>query len=134
MRLISGVPWTKSFQRPIFGTKGNALRLITKSDFPICCVIEGYTDVEPNKAITPSPADEATDVSISPTLSWTSTPQIVTHRVFVNTALQSSQSESSYTLSDLDYSTGYTWRVDSSDGSTWVTGDTWTFTTEASPE
>ena len=128
-----GVPFNKKFDRPLYSSTGNALRVQTDSAFTICCMVDGHTDVEPDKATEPNPEDEATDISKTATLSWVSTPQIVQHSIYINGELEASQELDSYSAS-LDYSTTYTWRIDSSDGSTVVTGDTWTFTTEEPPE
>ena len=51
--LATGVPWKCKFKDTIYCTRGNALKLITKSDFPLHCLIEGDTG-EPVSSPSPS--------------------------------------------------------------------------------
>ena len=94
----------------------------------------------PHQPSSPSPADGATGVSVTPTLSWQcSDPdgdaleyKISYNEVGSTLAAQSSWfSGTSHSLSGLDYGTTYEWNVIARDicGAT-TTGPTWTFTTK----
>jgi hypothetical protein len=94
------------------------------------------------RAETPSPADEATEVSIYADLSWAETPGADAWDVYfglasldINDLYVEEVNEPSYDPGTLLYSTQYQWRIDANnaaDGPT--TGVVWTFTTEAEPE
>ncbi|MHC4739627.1 MAG: DNRLRE domain-containing protein [Planctomycetota bacterium] len=91
----------------------------------------------------PSPADSATDVSITPELSWTPGDYADTHDVYLGTdanAVADANNSSdefmenvdvnNYDPNTLDYSTTYYWAIDEvNDTNIWA-GDVWSFTTE----
>ena len=108
-------------------------------------------DVEapPEKASSPQPAHEATDVPREVVLGWVPGEQVPTvdgHRVYFGTsfadvndgtaaALRGVTSDPEFNSADLAerlaYSTTYYWRVDEADGAGgWHIGDVWSFTTE----
>jgi len=108
-------------------------------------------DVEapPEKASSPQPAHEATDVPLDVVLGWIpgeQVPAIDGHRVYFGTsftdvndgtaaALRGVTSDPDFDPADLAerlaYTTTYYWRVDEADGAGgWHIGDVWSFTTE----
>ncbi len=82
----------------------------------------------------PSPANGATQIQLSPMLTWIAAPAAVSHDVYFGTSdpppFISNQAETSYDPGLLKVSTTYYWRVDEveADG-TKRTGDVWSFTT-----
>jgi hypothetical protein len=87
----------------------------------------------PFEATYVGPADGATDIELTQTLSWGSAYDASDYNVYLNASLAGNTSGTTYDP-DLDYDTTYTWRIDPNDpdgGAT--TGDTWSFTTEAAP-
>ncbi|MBN1392762.1 MAG: right-handed parallel beta-helix repeat-containing protein [Sedimentisphaerales bacterium] len=98
------------------------------------------------QASNPSPANEATDVSVTTTLSWTAGERAETHDVYfstdwddVNDANTSSPEYmgsvdvNSYDPCGLDYSIIYYWRIDEKNGGGTTKGDVWSFTTAEPP-
>jgi hypothetical protein len=94
----------------------------------------------PCQASYPDPCDGATGVEIDPMLSWTAGPLAISHDVHFGTSLadvmndtwstfRTSQPETFYDPSPLNYSTSYYWRIDEvGDEETWK-GKVWGFTT-----
>ena len=87
----------------------------------------------PTVATNPSPANSATGVIITPTLSWTPGTGASTHNVYFGTssspALIGSQSASTYTPGTLAANTKYYWRIDEQNSTGTTTGTLWSFTT-----
>ena len=122
--LAKGVPWSYRFGRTIRGTVSNPLRLQTETDFDINCIIEGVTDIYPEPASNPNPADSATGVSIGTNLTWDSVPQAVSHNIYFgadsNAVLgatpaspeyKANQAVRSYVPDTLAGATTYYWRI-----------------------
>ena len=104
----------------------------------------GPENQAPNSISTPNPADNATDVSITPTLTWVCTDpdgDQLTYDVYFGTNNESlsitkeNQTENSYTPSTiLEYETTYYWQIVATDDQgDFVTGDIWMFTTATEP-
>ena len=128
-----GAPYEIRFQSAVYGTSGNALVLKTQEAFGVHLIVQGTTGPPiPSKPFNPSPADEATGVSTSATLTWESIFQSVDYKVYFGTAsdplLVSEQSELTYDPS-LVATTTYYWRIDETLGGNEVRGDVWTFST-----
>ena len=83
----------------------------------------------------PSPADGATEVPITPTLSWKPGTTAATHDVYFGDnsppAFIGNQAANSYDPGSLEFDTTYYWKVDEveADGTTIHKGDIWSFTT-----
>ena len=95
-------------------------------------------DVDPNKALRPSPANGEDDISISVNLSWAApfgyTPS--SYEVYLGTDpnAHNNPKHTVYTNSydppsNLEFGTTYYWAVDSNDGGIIYPGDDWSFTT-----
>ncbi|MHC4740183.1 MAG: LamG-like jellyroll fold domain-containing protein, partial [Planctomycetota bacterium] len=91
----------------------------------------------PGQASTPSPANSATDVSITATLSWTAGTDATSHDVYFGTsspgAFQGNQTAVTFDPGALSYDTTYYWRIDEVNVAGTTTGNVWNFTTEAAP-
>jgi hypothetical protein len=92
----------------------------------------------PTKATTPVPANNAVNMPLGMTLSWTAGTGAVSHDVYFGTASPGTfignQSGTTYNPGMLTANTKYYWRVDEKDASNNVfTGDVWTFTTGNPP-
>jgi hypothetical protein len=88
----------------------------------------------PTAASSPTPADDATGVSLTPTLSWTTGTGAARHRVFLGTAatpttLVADQTAVSFIPGTLVASTEYFWRVDEVNLVGTTPGPIWSFTT-----
>jgi hypothetical protein len=94
----------------------------------------------PKGAISPSPANNAVEVSHEPVLSWTAGPGTVQHLVYLGTdkaqvaasdasLLVGTVAEASFVPAALDWNTTYFWKVDEVTGAGMVPGVVWTFTT-----
>ena len=96
---------------------------------------------KPAKTTIPSPAHEATGVSRTVTLNWSSTSGATSYLVYFGTdsspgsdELQGEQSGTAFEPdTTLAYGTTYYWRVDSRNAGGTTTGDVWSFTTEVLP-
>lgn len=87
----------------------------------------------PAKATTPSPANAATGVALSPTLSWVGDGTETSFLVYFDGVLVSTQAGTSYTPAAMSYYSAHTWRIDSVNDFGTTTGDTWSFTTMDDP-
>jgi len=89
----------------------------------------------PGAAANPSPANNATGVSTTATLSWTAGSNATSHDVYFGTtsspALIGNQTGASYTPGTLAANTVYYWRINEKNTSGTTTGPLWTFTTGA---
>ena len=97
--------------------------------------------VSPGKATNPSPTNGATDVSLTPLLSWTPGIEAVSHELYFSTDFNDVNERlitpaplgpNSYNPGPLEFDTTYYWAVDevnnAADVNTWH-GDLWQFTT-----
>jgi len=86
-----------------------------------------------NKAANPSPANGASNVAKTTTLSWTAGPGAASHDVYFGTsnppAFQNNQTATTFDPGVLDFNTTYYWCIDEVNGPNTVTGDLWMFTT-----
>jgi len=93
----------------------------------------------PGTPASPSPADAATGVSTSPTLTWSST-NATSYDVKFGTAnpptttVSSGQAAASYAPAGLANSTTYYWQIVATNTAGSTTGPVWSFTTAAAPE
>lgn len=93
----------------------------------------------PTTPSSPSPADGATNVSTSPTLTWTSR-FATNYDVYFGTStppprVSSGQTATSYTpAAPLANATTYYWQIVASNSSGATTGPVWSFTTSAAPQ
>ena len=130
--LASGVPLSLAFESPIYCTKDNALKIQTQSAIGVHCIIRGMTGTYPAKASTPSPADEATGVGTSTTLSWTIDESVTANDVYFGTSnppdLIGNQIGVTYNPS-MVAATTYYWRIDTKNDGSITEGDVWSFST-----
>ena len=86
-----------------------------------------------DRASSPSPANAATGVSITATLSWTAGLGATSHDVYFGTAsippFIGNQTATTYTPSTMANSTKYYWRIDEKNADGTTTGIVWSFTT-----
>jgi endonuclease/exonuclease/phosphatase family metal-dependent hydrolase len=86
------------------------------------------------KASSPSPAHNATNVALNPTLSWLPGSNATSHAVYFATdssgVLITNTTEVSVPLTNLLADTVYYWHVNESTPTGTVTGDVWSFTTK----
>ena len=91
------------------------------------------TAVAPGQATTPSPANSATNVSITPTLSWTAGSGTISHDVYFGTTspgtFKGNQAGATYVPGTLVNNTTYYWRIDEVGPGGTTTGVVWSFTT-----
>ena len=89
----------------------------------------------PGQPGSPTPSNGAGSVSINQDLSWSAASGATSYNVYFGTgsslSLLGNQAGTSRGLSQLAFSTTYSWRVDAVNGSGTTTGQTWSFTTEA---
>lgn len=87
----------------------------------------------PGQATNPSPANGATGVSTTATLSWTAGTGATSHDVYFGTsnppAFIQNQTGTTYNPGTMSAGTTYYWRVDERNGSGTTTGTVWSFTT-----
>ena len=79
----------------------------------------------------PSPANGATNVAVSRTLTWQSA-RASSYDIYIDDDYYTSTSSASVSVS-LAYATSYTWRVIAVNSEGQTTGPTWSFTTATSP-
>ncbi|MCG8406884.1 MAG: Ig-like domain-containing protein [Phycisphaerales bacterium] len=108
------------------------------SGFPAdpACGVPG-NDSAPFKATYPSPADQATEVVVTPVLNWTAGVGAVSQDVYFGPgdppAFQGNQLGTAFATAELEPNTTYYWRVDTINAVGVTTGQVWSFTT-AAPE
>ncbi|MGI8905563.1 MAG: Ig-like domain-containing protein [Candidatus Sumerlaeaceae bacterium] len=94
----------------------------------------------PDQVSNPSPTDGATDISISPTLTWLGGANTDSFDFYFGSAnppeFVSSLpvSETNVEAGELEFSTTYFWRVDAVNGTGVTTGELWSFTTQPPPQ
>jgi len=92
----------------------------------------------PGPATDPDPAHGVTDVTTTPTLSWTAGAGAELHDVYFGTdpmslpPVSEGQSETTYAPPELDAGTTYYWRVDEVNSIGATPGAVWSFTTRSS--
>jgi hypothetical protein len=91
----------------------------------------------PTPATNPAPVDNATGVSLNPTLTWTAGNGTALHEVYFGTTmdppLYSEQISTSLQLDSLEADTTYYWSVDEYNSAGTTQGLLWSFTTGAGP-
>ncbi|MHC4740258.1 MAG: hypothetical protein ACYS9Y_15220, partial [Planctomycetota bacterium] len=91
----------------------------------------------PGQASNPSPANSATDVSITADLSWTAGSNTTSHDVYFGTSspgtFQGNQTATTYDAGTMAESTTYYWRIDELNAVGTTTGNVWSFTTGTAP-
>jgi outer membrane protein assembly factor BamB len=97
----------------------------------------------PNPPSNPSPSNGQTNISITPTLSWTGggpNGDTITYDVYFGTSptpslTQSNLTSTSYNPGTLSYDTTYYWQIVADDANTGLTvnGPVWSFTTQSQP-
>jgi len=92
----------------------------------------------PGQASNPSPADDATSVSSTADLSWTSGSDATSSDVYFGTdstpdsgEFQGNQAATTFDPGTLSNSTTYYWRIDEINAQGTTTGNVWSFTTES---
>jgi hypothetical protein len=87
----------------------------------------------PGQASSPSPANAATGVSTTATLSWTAGSGATSHDVYFGTATTppfiQNQTAATYNPGTMAYTTTYRWKIDEKNAVGTTTGVTWSFTT-----
>jgi len=122
---LSKINWFRIYRQKLgeVETRIDYIRIIDKTVAPKA----------PEKAENPYPANESSNVSLSPRLNWTEGLGTISHNLYFGTedALEfvGNQFSNSYQLSDLDSSTVYFWRIDEVNEVDTTTGDVWTFAT-----
>jgi len=121
-------------------------KIIAKDDFSNGTEgpVWSFTAIEnhaPNVPENPTPAHEATEVSVLTTISWSCTDpdgDVLTYDVYFGTnatlgaeeLVSTGQSETTLNLSDLEYNTTYFWRINAIDDlSNEIEGQVWSFST-----
>jgi hypothetical protein len=93
--------------------------------------------VAPGKATNPTPANAATQVSVTQVLSWTADTGATSHGVYFGTVspgtFVGAQAGTSYAPPTMALNKTYYWRIDEINGAGTTTGDVWSFTTECFP-
>ncbi|MHC4397002.1 MAG: DNRLRE domain-containing protein [Planctomycetota bacterium] len=91
----------------------------------------------PGQASNPSPADSATDVSITADLSWTAGSGSTSSDVYFGTTspgdFQGNQTETTFDPGTMSNDTTYYWRIDEINAAGTTTGTVWSFATESAP-
>ncbi len=91
----------------------------------------------PGQASNPNPADGATDINTTVTLSWTAGTDATSHDVYFGTSspgtFQGNQTAATFDPGTLANSTTYYWRIDEVNAYGTTTGVVWSFTTVAAP-
>jgi hypothetical protein len=94
------------------------------------------TAAAPGQATIPSPANSATGVSLTPTLTWTASSGTTSHNVYFGTdstpdetEYKGNQAGTTYAPSTLTNNTTYYWRIDEVGPGGTTTGTVWSFTT-----
>jgi hypothetical protein len=131
------VGWGQSWQYAHTAfTRTNGNSSVTQSGLIENISIDGYVPDEPEEApgqaTGPSPAHQATGVTITPTLTWAAADGATDYIVnFGQGSLSEigNQTTRSYAPAELDPNTSYMWRIDANNVEGETAGDVWTFTT-----
>ena len=122
-----------------------SLIVIIVSLFAISACVLKVTNKPPTAPHTPSPADKATEISVTPTLSWSASDpdgDTLTYDLFFGTSEShldpeaGDLTENEYTFTEkLEYNTTYYWKVKAKDGKGGEKeGPVWSFTTQTSEQ
>jgi hypothetical protein len=91
----------------------------------------------PGQATAPNPPNGATDISLTPILSWTAGSGATSHDVYFGTisppTFQGNQTDITFNPGVLLPNTTYYWRIDERNAAGATTGVPWSFTTGAAP-
>lgn len=89
----------------------------------------------PAPATDPNPADQATNVLLTASLSWTAGSRAISHNVYFGTSspgtFRGNQAGTTFNPGTLANNTTYYWRIDEVNAFGTTTGAVWNFTTEA---
>ena len=100
-------------------------------------IVSEESSVPPSIAMTPVPADGATNVAVDAQLNWTAGMMAVSHDVYLGTGpepeFQTNQFVVGFDPGILQHNTIYTWAVDEVNNSGTTTGALWAFTTAKAP-
>ena len=113
-------------------------RVLCKSDWSGAVesnVVEKTVLTVPTAAATPSPANNATNVSINADLSWANGGGAISYDVYFGTTapgtFQGNQTTMTFDPGAMANSTTYYWRIDAINSCGTTTGTVWNFTTES---
>jgi murein DD-endopeptidase MepM/ murein hydrolase activator NlpD len=91
----------------------------------------------PGKATGPSPANGASEISLTPTLTWRAGANATSYEVYFGQTLPNSPTATTpaatYRPPQLTAGTTYRWRIDAKNSVGTTVGDVWTFATAATP-
>lgn len=100
-------------------------------------ILEGWLKSPPSRATGPEPDDEATTVSITADLSWTTDSDVTSYDVYFGTSspgtFQDNQTATTFEPGTMAMATKYYWRIDTVSSYGKTTGEVWSFTTVLSP-
>jgi hypothetical protein len=89
----------------------------------------------PERTASPLPANLATGIAVTPTLTWAGGDGATSYDVYIGTTLPATPTATTttrtYRPSTFNASTSYQWRVDARNNTGTTRGDVWTFTTAA---
>jgi len=128
--------WTEFTFTAIATTKIRVLIHQSQDPYSRVVELEAWTAPSvPATPNTPSPADTATGISLTPTLTWVASGA-TSYNVYFGTAgspplVNSGQAAASYAPAGLVASTSYHWKIVAINSSGSTTGPIWTFTTGA---
>jgi len=95
--------------------------------------VSGTPIPPPGQATSPTPADIATNVSLTQDLSWTAGPNALSHDVYFGTVnpppSQGNQAGTTFDTGTMANGTTYYWRIDEKNAGGTTTGTVWSFTT-----
>ena len=101
----------------------------------------GPDNAKPGMPSNPNPENNATDVSLTTTISWDCIDpegDPLTYDIYFGTSsnaplINSGQSNTTYNLESLDYETTYYWKINAKDDEFETEGNIWAFTTSNPP-
>lgn len=97
----------------------------------------GSSGNKPAQVTSPTPANNATNIPITTTLSWAPASGATSYDVYFGMSspgtLIGNQTGTTYTPATLSYGATYYWRIDSKNPAGTTTGNIWSFTTQPSP-
>jgi hypothetical protein len=101
-------------------------------------IVSETAPAAPAQALSPNPADGATNVVLNPTLEWAAGTFAVSHDVYFGTApaalvFQGNQTGTSFVPGTLANDTSYYWAIDEVNSVGTTPGSVWSFTTAPAP-